>query len=98
MSLQAKILNLISGIDDPGLRIEISRTIYYLYNVYVSGAAPEESIRNDLIEICTLIVSEKEPTLLPDEQKKKAEKLANELLNAFKLESMSRRTIAKYGF
>ncbi|RLC76724.1 MAG: hypothetical protein DRJ03_28090 [Chloroflexi bacterium] len=97
MSLQAKILNLLSGIDDPGIRIEISRTIYYLYNVYKNNIASEESIKNDLMEICLLIVQEKEPTLSPEDQKKKAEKLANDILNAFKLETLTRRKILRYG-
>lgn len=97
MSLQAKILNLLSGIDDPGIRIEISRTIYYLYNVYKNNIASEESIKNDLMEICLLIVQEKEPALSPEDQKKKAEKLANEILNAFKLETLTRRKLLRYG-
>lgn len=96
MSLQAKILNLLSGISDPGIRMEISKTIFYLYNVYVSGGAPEEEIRNDLREICTLVISEKEPMLSPDELKKKVDKMVDELIRAFKLESMTRRTMLKF--
>ena len=96
MSLQAKILNLLSGISDPGIRMEISKTIFYLYNVYVSGSVPEEEIRNDLREICTLVISEKEPTLSPDELKKKVDKMVDDLIRAFKLESMTRRTMLKF--
>ncbi len=97
MSLQAKILNLLSGIDDPGIRIEISRTIYFLFNIYKNNMAPEESIKNDLMEICLLIVQTKEPTLSPEEQKKKAEKLAEDIMNAFKLETLTRRKLLQYG-
>jgi len=97
MSLQAKILNLLSGISDPGIRMEVSKTIMFLFNVYRSGVASEDDIKSDLVEICTTVIAEKEPTLSPEEIKKKAEKMAQEILNAFKLESITRRAMTKYG-
>jgi len=96
MSLHAKLLNLLSGIDDPSIRIEISKTIFYLYNVYASGGASEDDIRNDLVEIATMIVEEKNPTLSPDDKKKLVETIVNDLLRAFKMESMMKRSMMKY--
>lgn len=95
MSLQAKILNLVSGIDDPTIRIEVSRTIYYLFSVYQSGKVPEENIVQDLYEICLTVIVNKHPELSQEEAKNRAKQLAHEILNAFRIETMLRRTIGR---
>jgi len=38
MSLQARIVNLIAGIIDPTVRIDVASTINYLFAVYADGS------------------------------------------------------------
>ena len=87
MSLFNKIMNLISGFTDPSIRIEIARTIRYLFEVWLSRRAPEEEIANSLLEVCTTIVELREPYLSPDEIREKAEECAKEIYKAFKTEA-----------
>ena len=96
MSLHNLIINLISGITDPRARSEIAATLRYLYEVYASGRAGVEEIRNDLFEVCSLILSLTRADLTEEEIRNEAWKYADELLRSFKLESLRRRMFLRY--
>ncbi len=93
MSYHQKLLSLLSGIDDPTIRMEVFRTVAFLYEVYTSGQASEDEIASDLFEVVYNVIAVKHPELTEEEAKKKAEQFVKEILQAFRLESMSRRII-----
>ena len=87
MSLRDLTLSLLSGIKDPRVRIDVSTTIYYLRDVYSTGRVSEEEIRESLYEVIETIIKVKEPDLLPEERKKKVERLVEQFMDAIKLET-----------
>jgi len=95
MSLRVKILRLLSDIDDPSLRLEISRTIMFLFEVWRSGNASEEEILSSLYEVAYTIVSYKEPLLTEEDKRNKAREIANDIMNSFKMESLFPRMFRK---
>jgi len=96
MSLQVKILNLISGMVDPTVRIGISSTINYLFQIFTSGTVREDDIRDSLYEVFIDVLKVKSPELTDEEVKKKARGMVEEFILAFRLESTARRTYARY--
>ncbi|RLG74805.1 MAG: hypothetical protein DRO23_05655 [Thermoprotei archaeon] len=96
MVLEQKIMNLISGITDPSIRIEIARTIKFLFEVWVSGRVPANEILRDLKDVTYMVVSFKFPLLSEEELKKKADDLAEDIFKAFKLESMFRMSFVRH--
>lgn len=96
MSLSNLIVNLLSGVGDPKIRSEVSSSIWYLYEVYARGRASDEEIKNDLFEICSLVLSLTRTDLIEEELRKEAWRLADELLRAFKIESLRRRLMLKF--
>jgi len=95
MSLQAKILSLISGIDDPEIRMEIARTIYFLFDVFRSGNVKEDEIYQALFDVALTVVNYKEPFLPDDEKRKKAGQIADELYSMFKMQSLFYKTFKR---
>jgi len=61
MSLQAKILSLLSGITDPALRMDIASTINFFSQLYESGEVDENRIRNELWEVCFNVIRSMHP-------------------------------------
>jgi len=96
MSLQAKILSLLSGIDDPATRIDIASTIRYLFEVYVHGQASDADVKRSLVEICTDVLMYSHPELTPPEIKKKSEELAEEFMRAFRIEGLRIRALSRF--
>jgi len=96
MSLVQKINALTAGISDPRIKMEIAKTINFLFGVYCTGRVSEEEIRSDLIEICKTILIETNPDLLEEDIRKRANFLADELLRTMKIEGMSKRALARY--
>ena len=96
MSLEVKIHNLIADITDPSVRIDIASTLYYLADVYASGKANEDEIRDSLLDICATVIGLKEAGLTHDEIMKKARAMVEELMRAFRAETMRRRTLSRY--
>lgn len=97
MSLQAKIMSLISGITDPGMRVDVASTINYLFNVYCAGHADENEVRGALYEICYDVISATHPELTEEEVRDKSEAMAEEFIRSFKLESATRRMMSRFG-
>jgi len=95
MSLRVKILRLLSDIDDPSLRLEISRTIMFLFEVWRSGNASEEEVLSSLYEIAYTVVSYKEPLLMEEDKRNKAREIAEDLMRSFKMESLFPRMFRK---
>ena len=96
MSLQALVLSLVSGIDDPKVRMDICSTIYFLRDLYLEGKITEGQLRKDLMDIVTTIISAKHPELLPDEVKKKAERVVADIIRSYKLSTLRVSVIKRY--
>ena len=98
MSLRNKILNLLADIPDARFRLEVARTIYYLYQVFLAGGAPESEIKKALYEIAYQVIDRREPLLDVDTKKEKARKFAEDIYSAFVSESLSRMIQSKFKF
>lgn len=96
MSLQAKILNLIGGIKDPSVRIDVASTINYLFSLYCSGTVREDEIRRSLLEVCMDVITVTYPDLTLEEIRKKSEVLVDEFIKAFRVESTVRRMFSRF--
>jgi len=94
-SLQAKILSILSGIDEASIRIEISKTIFYLFEIYRSGKASDEDILQDLFDVSKTIVTLRGLAVTPEEIEKKSMEIAKDLLNTFKASSLYRRVASR---
>jgi len=90
-----KVRKLISDIPDNRIRFDAASTINFLFDVYASGGVDEDSLKNDLRDICQTIISITNPLLSPDDVKDKVETLVNDLVNVMKIESLVRRTRAR---
>jgi len=96
MSLQARIVNLIAGIIDPTVRIDVASTINYLFAVYADGSLEENEVRNALREVCMDVISALYPELTEEEVRKKVSSMVEEFMRAFKLESTMRRMLSRF--
>jgi len=96
LSVQAKILNLLSGITDPTVRMDIASTVNYLFSIYSGGHANEDEIRNSLYEVCLDVISVTHPELIEEEVRKKSRTMVEEFMRAFKLESTMRRMFSRF--
>jgi len=97
MSLQALILSLLSGIDDPATRTDIATTIAYLKDLYLTGVLGEDQLRNELFNVIDTVLEDKHPELLPDERIKRVNSLVDQFVRAIKLETMRARMITRFG-
>jgi len=80
LSVQAKILNLLSGITDPTVRMDIASTVNYLFSIYSGGHANEDEIRNSLYEVCLDVISVTHPELIEEEVRKKSRTMVEEFM------------------
>jgi len=96
MSLQAKILSLISGVTDPTRRIDIASTINYLFQIWMSGVAEEGEIRTSLFEVCSDVISGTHPELTEEEVRRISSDMAGDFMRLFKIEGLSRRMMARF--
>jgi len=96
VSVRAKILNLLSGITDPLIRVDVASTINYLMDIYASGSAKEEEIKRSLFEICFDVIRATRPELIEEEAREEAKKLADELIGAFRMETLRRRVSVRF--
>ena len=97
-TVQQVIMNLLSGIEDAAVRIDIARTLMYLFNVYASGRVSEEEVRQSVEEIVRDIVKYKHPELSPDELKRIVKQHADQIMQAFRLSTTFRRTAVRFGW
>ncbi len=95
MGLQEKILSLMKGIDDPAMRMEVFRSIQFLFEVYTTGEVSEEEILDDLVDIAATVLSMKHPEKTEEQIMEEAKKLAGELMAHFRAETITRRLLAK---
>lgn len=96
MRLRDVIIELLSGIDDPAIRMDVANTITFLANVYRSGRAEEAEILNDLREIAITVLALKEPNLSTDELRDKAYEIADKMMRSIKSESLFLRLSRRY--
>lgn len=98
MRLEDYILNLVSGIDDPAIRISIARTIHMMRDALAFGKADEKEVLKDLTALVYEVINLKEPFIPEEEKKEKAKKIANAMIKALKMSSMNIMTFRKYSF
>jgi len=96
LSLQVRIINLIAGITDPTVRIDVASTINYLFTIYADGIIEEREARNELRDVCTDVVSMLYPEFTEEEIRKRVASMVDEFMRAFKLESTVRRMMARF--
>jgi len=96
VSLQARIINLISGITDPALRIDVASTINYLFTVFSDGTINETEARNSVREVCMNVISVIYPEFTEEEVRRRVDTMVEEFMRAFKLESTVRRMFGRY--
>jgi len=89
-------MNLIAGITDPMVRIDVASTINYLFSVYADGTAKEAEVRGALREICTDVASVVYPEFTEEEVRKRVRVMVEEFMRAFKLESTVRRMLGRF--
>ena len=98
MSFRDLVLSLVSDITDPAIRMDVSATLYYLRDVYLSGRVRENEILESIIEIVDTVLSVKMPGLSKEERLEKAREMAEELFKALKLETMRLRLMRSMRF
>jgi len=96
MSLTQKIQALVSGIDDPRMRMDVASTITFLADLYGNGRISREDLARDLYDICVDVLRASNPELLDEEIAERARILADELLQAIRLSRLAQRTIYRY--
>lgn len=96
MSLMQKVKVVMDMFSDTAMRLDIAQTLTFLFDVYANGKASEEEVRKDLYELFLTITNTARPDLPPDEKRKIAEKLSDDFIDTFKLESAMRRMLLKY--
>ena len=94
MSLNAKVLSLLSGIIGANDRISIASTIFYICDLYLSGHINEDKARDELCDVCYNIVRFTNFDLTDEEAKKKARVIVEEIMRAVKLEGARRRAFS----
>jgi len=96
VSLMQKVKVVMDMFSDTNVRLDLAQTITFLFDVYRSGRASEDQIREDLRELFMSLVSVARPELAPEERGEIASQLAEDFLSAFKLEGSFRRLMSKY--
>lgn len=91
MSFRDLVLSLVADITDPAIRMDVSATLYYLRDVYLSGRAKEDEILESIIEVVDTVLSVKLRGLTKEERLKRVREIADDLFKALKLETMRLR-------
>ena len=91
MSLNAKILSLLSGIVGVNDRVGIAGSIFYICDLYLDGHINEDKARDEIYDICFNVLRAVNFDLTDDEVKKKANMMTEEIMRAVKLEGARRR-------
>jgi len=91
MSFRDLVLSLVADITDPAIRMDVSATLYYLRDVYLSGRVKEDEILESIIEVVDTVLSVKLRGLTKEERLERVREIADELFKALKLETMRLR-------
>lgn len=98
MSLMQKVKVVMDLFADVAMRLDVAQTITFLFDVYSSGKANENQVKDDLYDMFLSIVSVARPELPPEEKSQIASQLTEDFMNTFRLESLRRRMMSKYQF
>jgi|GEM_PF-2005974 len=98
MSFRDLVLSLVADITDPTIRMDVSATLYYLRDVYLSGRAKEDEILESIIEVVDTVLSVKLRGLTKEERLERVKEIADELFKALKLETMRLRLMRSMRF
>ena len=97
-TVQQVMMNLLSGIEDTEVRMEVARTLMYLSYVYASGRVPEEEVEKSVYEVVHTVLKIKHPELDPEELKRRVKKWVEEVMDAFRTQSLFRRIAVRAGW
>ena len=95
MSYHAVIMDLLSGIDDPGVRMEVTNSLYFLKNVFSTGKVPEDQIRDDIYDIVVDVLRLKMPMATEEEIDRTAKEYVEKIMQAIRLETLSTRLLQR---
>ena len=96
MSVALKVKALIAALPDPASAMNVASTINFLFNLFSNGKINEEDLRRDLRDICSTVMNITNPDLSEEEIRKRVEVVVDELVEAMKVESLSRRVMARF--
>jgi len=97
-SLQEKIRDLVSGIDDPASRMEVARTIQLLFETFSTGQTSTEEIQEALVDVVHDTLAWIHPEMAEEELRNTSEKLADEFMRIFKATTGFRRVARRIGW
>ena len=95
MSFSTLVLDLLTDIDDPAVRMEVSQTLHFLKGVFATGRVHEDQIRDDIYEIVLSVLSLKMVGASREEIEKKAREYVEKFMQAMRLETASSRIMAR---
>jgi len=98
MSFRDLVLSLVADITDPAIRMDVSATLYYLRDVYLSGRVKEDEILESITEVVDTVLSVKLRGLTKEERLERVREVADELFKALKLETMRLRLMRSMRF
>lgn len=90
-TFDAEILNLVNEISDPQIRMEVIRTLKYLYYQWEAGEIRDEEFRKALEEIVLGVLEEINPDAPEEELQEQAKEFAERLFRKARLQTMFRR-------
>jgi len=94
-SVQARIRELIAGIDDPANRMEVARTITFLYEVFSSGEREDKEIRDSLFEVVCDTLAFKNPMSSMEEVREMAGPVTDEFMRLFRVSAGFARAVRR---
>ncbi|MEM2832710.1 MAG: hypothetical protein QXT16_08705 [Candidatus Caldarchaeum sp.] len=95
MTLAEEILNLLSGITDPAMRMDVNTTIHFLGEMFCIGKVDEDKLRSELRQICEDVIAYSYPDLTDEDIKAKAEEFTDRLVREIRVENVARRMMRR---
>jgi hypothetical protein len=96
LSVALKVKALTAALPDPASAMNVASTINFLFNLFSNGKINEEDLRRDLRDICRTVLNITNPDLTEEDVRKRVEVVVDELVESMKIESLSRRVMARF--
>jgi len=96
LSVALKVKTLMAALPDPASAMNVASTINFLFNLFSNGKINEEDLRRDLRDICRTVLNITNPDLTEEDVRKRVEVVVDELVESMKIESLSRRVMARF--
>jgi len=89
-----KLQEILSDVPDHRTRLDVASTVNYLANLFSRGTINEEQLKEELTKILVEVLDYTQPSS-PEELKNRAESVAQDLIRAIKVDTVSRRVAAR---